>query len=97
MPDVFDAAKSLGGRNQKVETGVSRADPLRGRKEPTKPSRSRGVTGEQAKKSERKGKSGERQFGAPLSTPTPSSDAVDKAIAVEVDRMRQNQNSDLNN
>ncbi len=64
---VITAAKKLAARNQKVETATAKAT----RKAPKKRAKGKkqgGTTAEQAKRSERKGKSGERAFGAPLGT-----------------------------
>jgi hypothetical protein len=96
MTDLLDAAKALQARkNQKIETETS-GRPAKNIKQAVekRDSRPRGVSAAQARKTERKGPQGERQFGAPLSTPTPD---LDRAIDAEVQKLRQRQSTDQAN
>jgi hypothetical protein len=65
MPTVFEAANAIKGRRESIKGKVDKAT-KKGPKKPTPAPKKGGVTAAQAKRSERKGKSGERAFGTPM-------------------------------
>jgi len=70
---VVTAGSRVRRRAGEVEQAVGRAqDTGKGKPRRGGTARQRGVTAEQARRSERVGTSGERAYGAPLSTPKPT-------------------------